>query len=937
MRRVYWLTAFWTVTLLVCCYTVSTAQSKKSIRLFDEGKTAYFEKRYDEAIDKLGEAYQESRRVLVDALLFRGYAYYEEKRYEEAIRSFDAFSSAKFQEAPASQWSDATRKNVAYASAHEGWAMLDDNRPAAEAQARFQRAVNLLPSYGFAYNGLGYAHFKQGKYSDAVTAYNAAIQQGFTSNFVFCNRADAYYRQDNFVQAANDYQQAIRIDSQYRYYYQQALKSWQYAGRAELAIDMGRRLLKRFPSDSIGHWHLTELLMNRDSYDQAITQLKLMGVQLNMSKRDRLVWLDRLAFAHFRTQQYPESETYFKSLYNEAPSAYSSLGNADLNASASIRMWRTYASPFIAECIYRKGDVGHVRQWLDVILTDSSASLWSYVNAALAYTSLGIRLQDTSSAQTQLRLLDEKVKAESRPVNISALQWDKEKRGYQSEGLAWSAYMHQLMGEWSSALALATQSNNLQPNALAQSVSAAAWYRSGNKVLAKKLLLQQSALPRRFAEADALAAGTWIQLDSAAAAIDAFRRYSTSVYSFAFASQPALTGIRTLTEYAASNRNFNSMQALLEQLMRSYPTDLTLTQSYLFLQEKIGAFEQEKNPPRIRIISPADWESRGIEIGEEEETVNLVGMVEDESGIGSVMVNGKPVYWTSQGQFSTTVALPEPINHFVIEATDTKGNKATLRLALSASKGSTAALDTANAANYYALLIGVSQQKDTRISAIVSAADDVRRLRKTLLENYQFSEDRIRTLQNPTRASLLNELEAISLNMGANDNLLVFYAGHGTYIASGVVEQGYWLPYDAERGQTSSFVSNSDVKERIGRSRARHVLLVSDACFAGSIFRSDELLVSNVNYKALYSKMSRKAITSGNLELVPAKSVFIERLLQELEKNRKPYSSARELFQALVEPVAQTTGNQPQYGLLLKAGGGDGGTETGDFIFIRKK
>jgi ubiquinol-cytochrome c reductase iron-sulfur subunit len=250
------------------------------------------------------------------------------------------------------------------------------------------------------------------------------------------------------------------------------------------------------------------------------------------------------------------------------------------------------------------------------------------------------------------------------------------------------------------------------------------------------------------------------------------------------------------------------MQALLEQLMRSYPTDLTLTQSYLFLQEKIGAFEQEKNPPRIRIISPADWESRGIEIGEEEETVNLVGMVEDESGIGSVMVNGKPVYWTSQGQFSTTVALPEPINHFVIEATDTKGNKATLRLALSASKGSTAALDTANAANYYALLIGVSQQKDTRISAIVSAADDVRRLRKTLLENYQFSEDRIRTLQNPTRASLLNELEAISLNMGANDNLLVFYAGHGTYIASGVVEQGLNLLQYADKSgavRASSF------------------------------------------------------------------------------------------------------------------------------------
>ena len=76
---------------------------------------------------------------------------------------------------------------------------------------------------------------------------------------------------------------------------------------------------------------------------------------------------------------------------------------------------------------------------------------------------------------------------------------------------------------------------------------------------------------------------------------------------------------------------------------------------------------------------------------------------------------------------------------------------------------------------------------------------------------------------------------------------------------------------------------------------------------------------------------SRKAMTSGTLEEVPDRSVFLEFLLKRLQVNEKKYLSASELFSSFREAVLNNSPNIPQYGVIQ-----DTGDEGGDFIFVKR-
>jgi hypothetical protein len=76
---------------------------------------------------------------------------------------------------------------------------------------------------------------------------------------------------------------------------------------------------------------------------------------------------------------------------------------------------------------------------------------------------------------------------------------------------------------------------------------------------------------------------------------------------------------------------------------------------------------------------------------------------------------------------------------------------------------------------------------------------------------------------------------------------------------------------------------------------------------------------------------SRKAMTSGTLEEVPDKSVFIEYLMKRLHENEKKYLPAAELFGSLREAVLNNSPNIPQYGVIQ-----DTGDEGGEFIFLKR-
>jgi hypothetical protein len=233
---------------------------------------------------------------------------------------------------------------------------------------------------------------------------------------------------------------------------------------------------------------------------------------------------------------------------------------------------------------------------------------------------------------------------------------------------------------------------------------------------------------------------------------------------------------------------------------------------------------------------------------------------------------------------------------------------------------------------YYALIIGESvyQNANTSFGNLDRPVKDAQALYTTLTSRYFFSPDRVNILNNATRGEILEAFEELGKKVTAKDNLLVFYAGHGVWDAN--LQIGYWLPADAQPEKKYTWISNSSIKDYLSGIQSKHTLLITDACFSGSIFKTrGQENLSDFGMAKLYALPSRKAMTSGNLKSVPDQSKFFEFLNKRLAGNTEKFISARELFNNLYTAVLNNTNSVPLYGVLQ-----DTGDEGGEFIFIRR-
>lgn len=235
--------------------------------------------------------------------------------------------------------------------------------------------------------------------------------------------------------------------------------------------------------------------------------------------------------------------------------------------------------------------------------------------------------------------------------------------------------------------------------------------------------------------------------------------------------------------------------------------------------------------------------------------------------------------------------------------------------------------------SYYALIIGISSYKfsGAGLPSLENPAKDAEKLYQTLTSGYQFPIANVKLLKDATRQQIIDQLEILSNSLTEKDNLLIFYAGHGFY--DKVKEFGYWLPSDARITSRSEWIPNSTIKDYISAIKSKHTLLISDACFGGSIFKTrnvDEYMIMKISN--LYRDPSRRAITSGNLNLVPDKSIFIDYLIKRLSDNEDLFLPALNLFTRIYEPVSNNSPTTPQFGVVQGAG-----DEGGDFIFIKRK
>ncbi len=142
----------------------------------------------------------------------------------------------------------------------------------------------------------------------------------------------------------------------------------------------------------------------------------------------------------------------------------------------------------------------------------------------------------------------------------------------------------------------------------------------------------------------------------------------------------------------------------------------------------------------------------------------------------------------------------------------------------------TGAAQPAGVGRYYALVIGNNAY--TSLPRLKTAEADARGVAALLKEFYGFE---TKLLLNATRGQIVSALSSYRRELGPDANLLIYYAGHG--FNDKEADKAYWLPVDATRDDTSNWIIADEITTGIRVIPAKHVLIVADSCYSGTLTR----------------------------------------------------------------------------------------------------
>jgi Protein of unknown function (DUF1566)/Caspase domain len=166
----------------------------------------------------------------------------------------------------------------------------------------------------------------------------------------------------------------------------------------------------------------------------------------------------------------------------------------------------------------------------------------------------------------------------------------------------------------------------------------------------------------------------------------------------------------------------------------------------------------------------------------------------------------------------------------------------------------------------YALLIGIGAYEQW--PALVNPVPDVRAVAGELRNRYGFLPE---VLENPKRAEILSTLRRYAgLEYGPQDQLLIVFAGHGTF--DEVTQIGYLAARDsASRRRDPNFDTLIDYPRLVtllDNIPCRRILLVVDACYSGTLGEASASSGAGGDGRGGSGK-SRLFLTSGGKEYVP--------------------------------------------------------------------
>lgn len=238
--------------------------------------------------------------------------------------------------------------------------------------------------------------------------------------------------------------------------------------------------------------------------------------------------------------------------------------------------------------------------------------------------------------------------------------------------------------------------------------------------------------------------------------------------------------------------------------------------------------------------------------------------------------------------------------------------------------------------SYYSLIIGIDRYQ--RFRPLQTAVSDAKAMAQVLHDQFGF-ETRLLLDSDATRTKIIDALSEYRRTLKPDDNLLVYYAGHGHYDKE--ADKAYWLPVDADPDSPANWILADDLTTDVKVIKARHVLIVSDSCYSGGLTRDAGVTVRPTDRTVYLQRMlnatSRTLMASGGNEPVAdgggsGHSVFANALLAGLDAIPDPIFSADQLFHGFVkERVAGLSEQVPQYNMIRNSGHADG-----DFVFERR-
>jgi hypothetical protein len=358
---------------------------------------------------------------------------------------------------------------------------------------------------------------------------------------------------------------------------------------------------------------------------------------------------------------------------------------------------------------------------------------------------------------------------------------------------------------------------------------------------------------------------------------------------------------------------------------------------------------------RVEILQPTLTVTRGsnkpaASLPPAQSSMDIVGRVVAPAGLATLSINDQPVSADGAGSFTGKVAASGDSTAVHVAALDRRGEKAVLDFVLlpapSGSAGSSQPRSQVvntlprgvQLGKYYALVVG--NDVYGAYPALKGAVTDANSVAALLKSRYGYE---TRLLTNANRFEMLSALNEMREQLKEEDNLLIYYAGHGEVDSA---KQGYWLPVDAQAEQPGSWISNRAISDILTTMNAKHVLVIADSCYSGTMTRTSLATFSGGMatdswgewVKTMVAGHSRTALTSGGVQPVAdtargEHSMFAGALISALTDNNQLLTGQR-LYREIAASMAlkgATAGLQqvPEYSPIQFAG-----HEAGEFFFM---